>query len=195
VELAANDFYKHRDVRQGSRKPYLPLRCIRHIMHQLLSGIEYIHSESYTHRDFKPTNILVAQWDWKTDLPTVKLADFGLAGINPDLYVAPEIKAEIAQQKQLQKRTATGYKTVNRPVYYDNSVDIWALGRISKELIEKVLNEITARGKMMAVNKQPAMQLAQRMMHSSLKERRTASACFTAPLAYRGQTNRARPKR
>ncbi len=66
-------------------------------MHQLLSDIKYIYSESYTHHNLKSTNILMAQWDWKTDLLTVKLTDFKLTDINFDLYIASEIKAEIAQ--------------------------------------------------------------------------------------------------
>ena len=102
MELAANDLYSHRDAKKGS---CLPLLCIRHIIRQLLLGIEYIHGEGYTHRDLKPQNILVTNWDSKTDLPTVKLADFGLVGIASDLssicgisgYVAPEIEAEMAR--------------------------------------------------------------------------------------------------
>ena len=151
-----------------------------------MSGVEYIHGEGYTHRDLKPQNILVTYWDSKTDLPTVKLADFGLAGIKSDLsslcgtpgYCAPEIEAEIARRKQVQKRAAAGFKTVHQPFHYNNSVDIWTLGRILKELLEDIPKETRLRGKMMVVNKQPAMQLAQRMMSPSPKDRPNASACL-----------------
>lgn len=133
--FGCNDLYRHRDARKGG---HLPLLCVRHTMLQLLRGIGYIHREGYTHRDLKPDNILVTEWDSKTDFPTVKLADFGLAGINSNLlticgtrgYVAPEIEAEEARQKVLQRREARGFKTFHRPYYYDNLVDIWALGKI-----------------------------------------------------------------
>ena len=134
-------------------------------MYQLLLAIACIHDEGYMHRDLKPSNILVTQWDSKTDLPTVKLADFGLAGINSDLsslcgtsgYCAPEIDAEIARRK----RAGEGFKTVHRPFHYNNSVDIWTLGRILMDLLEDIPKETRLRGRMMVVNKKPAIQLAQ----------------------------------
>lgn len=185
MELAANDLYKHRDAKKGSRKPYLTLRCIRHIMQQLLSGIAYIHREGYTHRDLKPRNILVTRWDPKTDLLTVKLADFGLAGISSDMsslcstpgYVAPEIVAEMERRDQLHKCAAGGSRSADRPFHYDNSVDIWALGRILTELLTDIPSETKLRGALV-INKEPAMQLAQRMMQASPKERPTAYACL-----------------
>jgi serine/threonine protein kinase len=187
MELAGNDLYKHKNARKVGRKPPFTLQCIRHIMHQLLLGIEYIHGEGYTHRDLKPTNILVTQWDQKTDLPVVKLADFGLAGIKSDLsslcgtpgYCAPEIEAELARRRKPQRRPAAGYKAIDQPFHYDNSVDIWGLGKILKELLADVPQETKVRGgKTMVVNKQPAMQLAQYMMQPSPQQRPTASACL-----------------
>jgi hypothetical protein len=45
----------------------------KYIFHQLLSVLQYMHSQNYVHRDLKSSNILL-QSDFK-----VKLADFGLA--------------------------------------------------------------------------------------------------------------------
>lgn len=45
----------------------------KYIFHQLLSVLQYMHSQNYVHRDLKSSNILL-QSDF-----TVKLADFGLA--------------------------------------------------------------------------------------------------------------------
>lgn len=158
-------------------------------MLQLLRGIEYIHREGYTHRDLKPENILVTEWHSKTDFPTVKLADFGLAGINSTPvticgtrgYVAPEIEAEETRQKTLQRREAKGFETIHQPYYYDSSVDIWALGKILKELTDGLPTNIRVRGKAMPVRKEPAMQLVALMMNSSPKERPTASECLQHP--------------
>ena len=108
IKLATNDLYSHRDAKKNN---CLPLLCICHIIHQLLLGIKYFYSEDYTHRDLKPQNILVIKWNSKTDLPTVKLADFKLIGIASDLfsiyntpgYFAPEIEAEMARQTRLKQ--------------------------------------------------------------------------------------------
>ena len=108
TELAANELCKHIDARKGSQRPSLPLRCVQDIMRQLLLGVQYMHSKGYTHRDLKPANILVTKWDPTTDVPTVKLADFGLVGIKPILssihgtpdYWAPEVAEEQSRLEQ-----------------------------------------------------------------------------------------------
>jgi len=82
---------------------------------QVLSGVEYIHSQNIIHRDLKPENLLL------TDTRTIKIADFGLAvefkadddlifgtAGSPD-YIAPEI--------------------INKH-YYNKKVDTWSTGVI-----------------------------------------------------------------
>ena len=54
----------------------------------------------------------------------------------------------------------------------------WTLGRILMELLDDIPKETSFRGKMMVVNKQPAMQLAQHMLSPSPKDRPDASACL-----------------
>ena len=44
-------------------------------MHQLLSGIDYLHTNRMVHRDVKPQNILISK------NKQVKIADFGLARV------------------------------------------------------------------------------------------------------------------
>lgn len=85
MELAVNDLETYRKARQsGKRRSYWSLPCIRSIGRQALSGLDYLHGKGFIHRDLKPQNILVTKWDARTDTPTIKLADFGLAGIGSE---------------------------------------------------------------------------------------------------------------
>merc|ERR1712139_306382 len=52
---------------------HFPTPIARFYFKQLVSAIEYIHSQGYAHRDIKPENILL---DAKFN---IKLADFGLS--------------------------------------------------------------------------------------------------------------------
>ena len=54
------------------RRTPLPISLIRHLMHQLLSGLAFIHSHGYVHRDIKPANLLL-NCDY-----SLRIADFGL---------------------------------------------------------------------------------------------------------------------
>lgn len=96
---------------------------IKLFIYQLVNGVNYCHSRRIIHRDLKPQNLLI---DRKGNL---KLADFGLARafgipiktltheIETLWYRAPEV---LLGQKQ-----------------YSLGVDIWAVGCIFAEMIEK----------------------------------------------------------
>ena len=88
-------------------------------MKQLCEAVAYLHRLKVIHRDIKPENILIGPGK------IVKLADFGWSVYNPNrqlrstccgtpFYFAPEL---VSSQK------------------YDESVDIWALGVITYELL------------------------------------------------------------
>lgn len=188
MELAVNDLHTQLKARQnGKRRSYLPLQCIRSIGQQALSGLVYLHGEGFMHRDLKPQNILVTKWDAQTDIPTIKLGDFGLAGISSKAkticgtegYVAPEVIRANLRAKELQKQKKKGMKAVseNRWLTYTNAIDIWALGKILKDLVKDVPSVL--RGK--TVNKNPALRLIDRMMQDDPDLRPTAAECLQDP--------------
>ena len=45
---------------------------IRNVMKQMLSGLQYVHSQGFIHRDLKPENLLYQDG-------MLKIADFGLS--------------------------------------------------------------------------------------------------------------------
>ena len=96
---------------------------IKLFLFQLICGVNYCHSRRIIHRDLKPQNLLVDR------AGNLKIADFGLARafgipiktltheIETLWYRAPEV---LLGQKQ-----------------YSLGVDIWAVGCIFAELVEK----------------------------------------------------------
>ncbi|KAA6412973.1 MAG: serine threonine kinase [Lasallia pustulata] len=179
MELAVNDLKAHLQSRGNpGQQISVPLRCVQSIAQQALSAIEYLHNRDITHRDLKHENILVTKWNPATDLPTIKLADFGLVSFEPESHslvgtpgwLAPELSKAYAQAKRSNKAP--------KDFKYTNAVDIWAMGKILKELLGYVPETITDRGKTVPVPKDAALSLSKRMMSIKPQQRPTASLCL-----------------
>lgn len=100
----------------------LSLEEIQTALYQTLQALEYLHNEKkITHRDIKPENILVRS---RTTEFSIKLCDFG-----------------VATDKEAQKtKTFCGTARYLAPESlsrkYSSSVDIWAMGVVTLELID-----------------------------------------------------------
>lgn len=91
------------------------------LIHQLIYGLHFIHSNNIIHRDLKPANILV------TKHGQLKIADFGLARIVNlmDSGYSSEVITLWYRPPELLNNTA----------FYSFEVDIWSLGCIIYEII------------------------------------------------------------
>ncbi|ORX62436.1 Pkinase-domain-containing protein [Hesseltinella vesiculosa] len=115
--------YSDVDLRRYIEKvgrPGLTYKHIKSFTHQILSGLQYIHSHRILHRDLKPQNILINRSGMVT------IADFGLSrsfGVPMRAYThnvitlwyrAPEI--------------------LLGGLYYSTAVDMWSVGCIMIEM-------------------------------------------------------------
>ncbi len=92
-------------------------------MYQLLKGIAYCHDKLVLHRDLKPQNLLINR---KGEL---KIADFGLARS----FGAPvrSYSSEVVTLWYRSPDVLLGSR------YYSTSVDLWSIGCIFAEMVNK----------------------------------------------------------
>jgi serine/threonine protein kinase len=103
------------------RKRLDPLEALK-LMEDAVSGLSYAYSRGVTHRDIKPTNILISAQR------TAKLVDFGLAG----LYTSPAVRSEEQVDRTVDYaglERATGVKPG------DVRSDIYFLGCVLYEML------------------------------------------------------------
>ncbi|KAI9289116.1 kinase-like domain-containing protein [Umbelopsis sp. AD052] len=131
-----SQYIKRKKSKHISRGPAggLSEDVVRHFLKQLTSALEFLRSQNLVHRDIKPQNLLLVPVSDTPDnedgigfsnLPRLKVADFGFARILPSssladtlcgspLYMGPEILS---------------YKK------YDAKADLWSVGAVVFEMI------------------------------------------------------------
>ncbi|KAM4652614.1 serine/threonine-protein kinase Chk1 isoform 1-T2 [Discoglossus pictus] len=84
--------------------------------HQLIAGVEYLHSIGITHRDIKPENLLL------DDRDQLKISDFGLA----------TVFRHNGRERQLSKMCGTlpyvAPELLKRRPFHAEPVDVWSCG-------------------------------------------------------------------
>ena len=98
---------------------------IRFITWQMLMSLKFVHSANVTHRDMKPSNILINK------SCKIKLADFGLARWMKDIdkYVDPVLTDYIAT------RWYRPPECLLTDGYYNHKMDYWGIGCVFFEVL------------------------------------------------------------
>lgn len=91
---------------------------IRHLVYQILKGVQHLHIHGIFHRDIKPENILLAG-------SVCKVADFSLAR---------EQKEDGPPTSYISTRWYRAPEILLASKMYSSAVDIWAIGCIAAEL-------------------------------------------------------------
>jgi len=67
------------DLQRKLARGPLPVRQIAQLGYDLAEGLEYIHSRGVVHRDVKPANVLLVDYNGDDSRTRAKLTDFGIA--------------------------------------------------------------------------------------------------------------------
>lgn len=113
------DLKKFLDLHKNTLTPLQ----IKNYMYQILDGINYCHSRRIIHRDLKPQNLLVNKHG------VIQIADFGLSrafGV-PIRTLTHEIETLWYRSPEVLLGTK----------HYSLGVDMWAIGCIFSEIVEK----------------------------------------------------------
>ncbi|KAI3378653.1 hypothetical protein SNEBB_009511 [Seison nebaliae] len=114
------------DLSEIIRNYQIPLNeChIKSYMKMILNGVKFCHQHNIIHRDLKPANLLISECG------KLKLADFGLARVFSEDPNRP-------YSHQVATRWYRAPELLYGSHHYTMSVDLWAIGCIFAELINR----------------------------------------------------------
>ncbi|KAL7420886.1 cyclin-dependent protein kinase [Cryptotrichosporon argae] len=125
-EYAEHDFLQIIHHHAQTIRQQLPSTTTRRLLHQLLTGLHFLHSNFVLHRDLKPANILV------TAQGVVKIGDLGLAR----LWHRPLAPGGLfGGDKVVVTIWYRAPELILGAKHYTAAVDMWAVGCIYAELL------------------------------------------------------------
>ena len=128
IQIGIMELANAGDLKQFARNnPGSPV--LLRFLHEVLSGLEYLHKKGIIHRDLKPQNILLVDEDGEV---TAKIADFGISkdmetGTNSSSMAIGTIEYMAPEQFNPAKYGINGK--------IGPSVDLWSFGIMVHELL------------------------------------------------------------
>lgn len=144
------DFLEHdlKTLLDDMREPFLPSE-IKTLLLQVLSGLDFLHSQWIMHRDLKSSNLLL------NNRGEIKIADFGMARYYGD--PPPQLTQLVVTLWYRSPELLLGAEQ------YGTEVDMWSIGCIFGELLTKEpllqgKNEVDQVSKIFALTGPPTQQ-------------------------------------
>ncbi|ODM16616.1 hypothetical protein SI65_08123 [Aspergillus cristatus] len=144
------DFLEHdlKTLLDDMREPFLPSE-IKTLLLQVLSGLDFLHSQWIMHRDLKSSNLLL------NNRGEIKIADFGMARYYGD--PPPQLTQLVVTLWYRSPELLLGAEK------YGTEIDMWSIGCIFGELLTKEpllqgKNEVDQVSKIFALTGPPTQQ-------------------------------------
>ncbi|KAF5858232.1 hypothetical protein ETB97_004686 [Aspergillus alliaceus] len=145
------DFLEHdlKTLLDDMREPFLPSE-IKTLLFQVLSGLDFLHSQWIMHRDLKTSNLLM------NNRGEIKIADFGMARYYGD--PPPKLTQLVVTLWYRAPELLLGAEK------YGTEIDMWSIGCIFGELLTKEpllqgKNEVDQVSKIFALTGPPTPQI------------------------------------
>ena len=119
TELLKDNLYEYYKFnKEKEEEEYFTVGRLQKITHQILKGLEYIHSLKLIHCDLKPENIMIKSYSRSE----VKIIDFGSS-----CYIHDHLSSYVQSRSYRAPEVIIGCQ-------YDYRIDIWSVGCILAEL-------------------------------------------------------------